>query len=52
MEITPAIILDAVEDQISLWAEVTRACINQTTFPKLPEDNNLLKAALWFNFGL
>ena len=52
MEITPGIVLDAVEDQIGLWGEVTRACINQATLPKLPENNNLLKAALWFNFGL
>ncbi|MGH1439567.1 MAG: hypothetical protein ACRBBR_05610 [Cellvibrionaceae bacterium] len=52
MAIERGIIDRAVQQEIVLWRETTNRIISNSKLPPLPNDDPILKSAIWFNFGL
>lgn len=52
MTLNTDLIYDAISREIYTWADITRQIIGDVTLPSIPDNSNLLKAAIWFNFGL
>jgi len=52
MKISTAIIAQAVQHEMERWATMTNRNIDNISLPGIPTDDPLIKAALWFNFGM
>ncbi|WP_345419878.1 hypothetical protein [Halioxenophilus aromaticivorans] len=52
MKISEPLVYQAIQEEIRTWSNYAAQAVGNATLPPLPKNNNLLKAAIWFNFGL